>query len=351
MTMYRGRVIDPLALWGEFIDLPNNLSEPLPTYLPKVRCPNPAHDTTKHHFQVNTKKPLVHCFADCGISGSWENAIKLITGCSDDEARRTILRHSRAALKGEATAYGGLGTRKSVTHEDETAKDQRALDGGAFHWMPKEARAYLDKRGIDGNSKGKWKLGWDEDAERVVIPAYDHRGTFRFLIRQRIDGFQRGKYLYTKGSVKTNILFGACYFDQEQLRSTGRIVLCEGPLDAIRLQQLGVRTAASILGTGISTAQVRLIDKLGPERVYLFFDKDEAGWHNIQAAKERIKKVPLYVCRYPKGKGDPAEMTREEVERSLERALTIHEFYRKAQDAIRTDKRQKEATYGSKAHS
>lgn len=345
--MYRGRVIDVLALWGEFIDIPNGIGEPLPTYLPKVRCPNPAHDTHKHHFQVNTKKPFVHCFADCGISGTWEDAIKLITGCSSDEARRTILLHSRAALKGEASAYGSLGTRKSIGHEDEVAKDYRKLDGGAFHWMPKEARAYLDKRGIDGNSKGKWRLGWDEDAERIVIPAYDHRGTFRFLIRQRIDGFSRAKYLYTPGSVKSGILFGACYFDHEQLKSTRRIILCEGPLDAIRLHQLGIRTATAILGTGISTAQVRLIDKFGPQRVYLFFDKDESGWHNIQVAKERIKKIPLYVCRYPKGKGDPAEMTREEVERSLDRALTIHEFYRKARDVIRTDKinQEKEATY------
>lgn len=335
--IYQGRAIDVLSLWGEFVDLPNGIEEPLPTFLPKVRCPNPEHDTHKHHFQINTKKPLVHCFANCGISGSYEHAISMILGISEKDAKKTIIRHSRAALKGEASAFSN-GYRKTITGDDEIAKDQRALDGGKFHWLPSEARKYLDRRGIDGPSKGKWQIGWDEEAERLVIPAYDLRRNFRFLIRQRIDGVPFGKYLYTKGATKTSLLFGACYLDREQLRSTKRMILCEGPLDAIRLHQLGFRTAVSILGTGISTPQVRLLDKIGPNRIYLFFDKDEAGLHNIEATRAAIRKIPLLVCRYPAGRSDPAEMTREEVDRALSRALTIHEFARKARALKRTMK-------------
>src|SRR4051812_11295671 len=171
--IYEGRHIDVLALWGQYVDLPPRLAEPLPTYLPKVQCPNPNHDTTKHHFQINTRKPLVHCFADCGISGTYEHALAVITGESEKNARRAILKHSRAAIKGEVSAFAGLGTRKSVTAEDEIAKDQRALDGGAFTWLPLAAREYLDSRGIDGPSRGKWQIGWDEDQERLVIPAFD----------------------------------------------------------------------------------------------------------------------------------------------------------------------------------
>lgn len=363
--IWHGRHIDVLGLWGEFVDLPQNIEEPLPTFLPKVKCPNPEHDTHKHHFQINGKKPFVHCFAHCGISGTYEHALCVVLGIYDKrgvtdkmirlaaterrpkesietstarekvgashrEARRTILRHTRAALRGEASAYAGLGTRKSVSDEDEVAKDQRALDGHKFHWMPKQAREYLDRRGIDGPARGKWRLGWDEDAERIVIPAYDERGNFRFLIRQRIDGVSYAKYLYTPGSVKTSLLFGACYIDREQVKSSGRLVLCEGPLDSIRLHQAGIGTAVSILGTGISTKQVRLIDNLSPRRVYLMFDKDESGVANIQRCSERVRKIPLFVCRYPSGRSDPAEMTREEVERSLDRAMPIAQFFRKA---------------------
>ena len=341
--IYEGRFIDVLALWGEYIDLPRNISDPLPTFLPKVQCPNPNHQTHKHHFQINTKKPLVHCFADCGISGTYEHAISIITGGTEKDATRSILRHSRVALAGEVGPSLGTGERKTITGDDELAKDERALDGGQYHYVPKAARAFLDKRGVDGASRGKWRVGWDEDAERLVIPACDERGILRFLIRQRIDGIKSAKYLYTPGAVKTSLLFGACYLDRALLGSLG-LILCEGPLDAIRLQQLGF-PAVAILGTGISKKQVRLVDKLGPKRVYLMFDKDESGVENIQKvvngtlAHRGIKKTPLRICRYPRGKNDPAEMTRQEVERSLERSITVFEFNRLA----RSHNRRKEA--------
>jgi DNA primase len=326
--IYNGRYIDVLALWGELVDLPDRIEDPLPMFLPKVRCPNPEHETTKSHFQINTKKPLVHCFANCGISGDYIHAIKIIKGCDEREAKRTVLRASRVPLAGEVATVGGLGKRKSIAGDSELEKDRRALDGGRFTYLPKQARAYLTVRGVDGSSRGKWQIGYDEDSERLVIPAYDERSILRFLIRQRIDGISRAKYLYTDGSIKTSLLFGACYMERERLRSHG-LILCEGPLDAVRMHQLRFSNAVSILGSGISQRQVRLIDKFNPKRVYLMFDKDEAGAHNVDDAKMHIRKLPLFVCRYPKHRGDPAEMTREEVERSLSRALSINEFFRR----------------------
>jgi len=325
-VIYHGRHIDVIALWSQFIDLPDNLPDPLPTFLPKVVCPNPAHNTVKKHMQVNTKKPLVHCFADCGISGTYEHAIKIITGCDDREAKRVVLRASRIPLAGEVVTAGTDGKRKTIGGDSEVEKDRRALEGGRFTYLPRSARAFLDKRGIEGPTRGRWQIGFDEDAERVVIPAFDERGIFRFLIRQRIDGISRAKYLYTPGAIKTSILFGACFLQRSTLKSLG-LILCEGPLDAVRLQQMGLPGVA-ILGTGISNKQVRLIDKLSPKRLYLMFDADEAGVHNIHVAKQRIHKVPIAVCRYPRGKADPAEMTSHEAERSVARALPIHEFSR-----------------------
>jgi DNA primase len=341
--IYAGRNLDVLSLWGELIDLPSNIGEPLPTFLPKVKCPNPAHETHKAHFQVNTKKSMVHCFARCGISGSYEHAVATILGLVDgkgrpDEkaARRVILKHTRKALGGQGiSAFTHGGTRKSIGAEDEVAKDERALKGGQFQFLPKHVRAYLDERGIDAPSRGKWQLGFDEEEERLVIPAFDERGTFRFLIKRKISGGGSLKYLYTRGTTKTSILFGACYLDRDRVRSHG-LVLCEGSLDVIRLHQLGITNAVAILGTGLSKKQVRLIDKFGPKKIYLLFDKDSAGVDNVVSAKEQINKCPLFVCRYPKGKDDPAELTSQEVERSLERALPISTFFRKARQRTST---------------
>lgn len=336
--IYQGRDLDVLSLWSEYVDLPGGIGTPLPTYLPKVVCPNPAHDTHKRHFQVNTRKPMVHCFARCGVQGSYEHAIAIILGLTTKKgepdvraARRLILRHTRTALGRTPSAFEGNGTRKTVGPEDPVAKDARALEGGTFQYLPREARHYLDSRGIDPNSRGKWQLGWSEDEERLVIPAFDERGNFRFLIKRSLRKSGSLKYLYTDGAIKTSILFGACYIDSDRIRSHG-LVLCEGSLDVIRLHQVGVTNAVAILGSGLSKRQVRLIDTIKPRRVYLFFDKDSAGIDNIADAKLKLTKLPLFVCRFPKHRSDPAEMDGKEVERALRRALPISAFYRKARN-------------------
>lgn len=328
--IYQGRNLDVVSLWSELVDLPSNLGDNLPTYLDKVVCPNPDHDTHKRHFQINTRKPLVHCFAECGISGSYERAVSMILGCTEKQARKFILEHTRVALgKDVASAYQGRGTRKTIAPDDPVAKDERALRSGQFQFLPKEARNYLDARGIDPTSRSKWEIGWSEEDERLVIPAYDERGNFRFLIKRSLESRTSFKYLYTDGAIKTSLLFGACHLDQKRLRSNG-LVLCEGSLDVIRLHQLGVTNAVAVLGSRLSKRQVRLVDKFGPKAVILMFDKDVAGVHNIEDAKRKLKKRPLFVVRYPKHRSDPAEMTREEVERAIGRALSIHQFYRKA---------------------
>lgn len=329
--IFMGRELDVLGLWSEFIDIPNGVSMPLPTYLPKVICPNPDHDTHKRHFQVNARQPLVHCFANCGISGTYEHAVATILGITEKEARRHILKHSRA-WSGKAVDLSAFsGKRKTIASDDPVARDQRQLDGGAFTYLPKEVRAWLDSRGIDQPSRGKWQIGYDEESERIVIPAYDERSRFSFLIKRSIRHSGHLKYLYTEGSIKTSLLFGACMVDETLVDSQG-LILCEGSLDVIRLHGMGARNAVGVLGTGISKRQVRLIDKFNPQRIYLMFDKDAAGVDNIRSVGRWVTKVPLFVCRYPAGKNDPAELEREEVRRSIERALPMHQFLRLARN-------------------
>jgi hypothetical protein len=66
------------------------------------------------------------------------------------------------------------------------------------------------------------------------------------------------------------------------------------------------------------------------------FDKDIAGVTNIEIASKKLVKYPLMVCRYPKDKSDPAELTKQEAERSIERALPIISWRRNL--GIRNDR-------------
>jgi DNA primase len=49
------------------------------------------------------------------------------------------------------------------------------------------------------------------------------------------------------------------------------------------------------------------------------FDKDVSGFHAIQSAYSLFSKCPLFVALYPKGKSDPAEMSRKEVEYAIDK--------------------------------
>lgn len=321
--IYNGRAIDPVSLWSAYIDFPSNMRMD-GQFSDLTVCPNPAHNTFKKHFQVNLRKPLVHCFASCGISGTYEKAISIIEGVDVAEARSIILRASRLSLTGEASAIQGAREHPPELRE-ESVDDLAAFKNGGFQWLPLRARTYLDSRSIDASARAKWQIGWDDEAERVVLPAFDERGTLRFLIRRSID-FRRPKYLYSHGFSKSSCLWGACYLNRDQVESNG-LILVEGSFDAIRLHQMGYANAVAILGTGLSQKQRTIIDRIGPKKIYFMFDRDLAGAENIIKGHYMLQKYPIRVCLYPGERADPAELKRKEVDRVIERAIPAATFF------------------------
>lgn len=335
---YRGREIDPVALWAEYVDFPPNVRED-DYYLSLVQCPNPEHDTLKRHFQINTVDGLVHCFAHCGISGSYEHAIAMIEGVTEREARKIILRHQRARISKPSSVQRKQRRSRSV---EIIRPDSLAYET----FLPQIALEYLKGRGITGASIAAWNLGWDQDNRRVVIPARDEQNTLRFLIKRATRGKDWPKYLYQpEGVSKTDVLFGACQIDLELVRSDGLIVV-EGSLDVIRLHQLGLRNTVGILGTGISETQARIVERLRPNQLYFMFDKDTSGLRNIEVAAGRLRKYPIFICRYPKGKSDPAELDRKEANRSVQKAVPLVKFKRQLKDrGISLNVNQRERTH------
>ena len=336
---YRGREIDAVELWSHYVDFPTNLVID-GKFLTKVQCPNPNHDTTKRHFQINIADGLVHCFAHCGISGTFEHALCVIhdlyskhkvEDAADErerkrrlqrarkDARKTILRNSVSGV------YSGTGIRRSPRRGE--SEPTSAIPNLEFETrIPPIGIEYLDERGITGESIAAWQLGWDEDEKRIVIPAHDADGHLRFLIKRAVTERQWPKYLYTEGFPKTSLLFGACKIDPRMIRSSG-LILVEGAFAVIWLRQLGFQNACAILGTGISPKQVEILARWRPRRIYLMFDKDTAGVANVQIAAKRLRKYSLLVCRYPKAKSEADGLTRREADRIIERAMPISKLY------------------------
>lgn len=328
---FKGRGIDPLSFWSRYVDFPANLKIDGP-FLPLVQCPNPDHPTMKRHFQINVEQPTVHCFTYCGISGSYSHAVAMIEGLYEkfkvEEAtseRERKIRVARAHRAADRIILRNSRTGSITVPKKRQSGDIRIGKPKSFQYdtyLPPVAREYLTGRGISADSISLWGLGWDAEQKRIVIPVKDEHGRVRLLIRRAIDSRDGPtKYLYSEDVDKTSLLFGACHIDLEMLRSDG-VVLVEGALDAIRLRQHGIQAVAT-LGTGISNRQAAILDRLMVRRVYLMMDRDAAGVHGIEIAERKLRTTALFICRYPRGRHDPAELTRKEAHRSIAKARPL----------------------------
>lgn len=318
-VFYRGRHVDPVALWSALgVEFPGNFTDDgTQEFSPLVVCPNPDHHTSKRHFQINLKNPMVHCFAGCGISGTYDHAVSMIEGGTHRAARKTILRHSRVA-----TGAPRVRKRGAVAAIP-------AIDVEYERYLPPVATEYLSKRGISPKSIERWELGWNADELRIVIPAKDARGRTQFLIRRAVKPRVEPRYLYSEDSERNRLLFGACNIDPGVVRSRG-ILLVEGSIDGILQDQHGIIPVGAILGSKLSEIQAHYIANMRPKVVYTMFDADAAGISATISVRYQLRSVPIRVCRYPKGKSDPAELTREESERAIERAIDFSSWKRKA---------------------
>lgn len=331
-VFFQGRHIDPIALWSALgVEFPANFTDDgTQEFSPLVVCPNPDHHTSKRHFQINLKQATCHCFAGCGISGSYEHAVAMIEGGTRRAARKTILRHSRIATGAPKVRKRG------------STKPVPTVDVSYDRYLPQIAVEYLAKRGISSSTAEKWELGWDADALRVVIPAKDARGRAQFLIRRAVKPGVEPRYLYPEGSERNKLLFGACVIDPRMVRSRG-ILLVEGSIDCIIQDQYELLPVGAILGSKLSEIQAQFIANMRPKVVYTMFDADAAGVGATISTKLRLRSVPIKVCRYPKLKSDPAELTQEEARRAIERAIDFNRWKQKA--GIQTPKSKRERIY------
>jgi DNA primase len=300
------------------------------TFLPLVTCPNPNHDTNKRHFQINIRDGLVHCFAGCGISGTFEHAISTIEGITNRQSRKQILKHSRI---GSAPIPRKRGKR--------TANPLPALDLQDFTFLPQAGVEYLEKRGITDASVANWQMRWDMDELRIVIPVFDARSRLRLFVKRGIKAKQIPKYLYKPDGVERNsVLFGLDKIDLGMIRSEG-VVLVEGSFDTIRNHQHDLRNTLGLLGSKLSFEQAQLISNLRPKRVITMFDADVSGIEATISVRKRIKRIPIVVCRYPKGKTDPAELSHKEAVRVVSRAVPYVQFENRVRDLIESKEREK----------
>ena len=154
------------------------------------------------------------------------------------------------------------------------------------------------------------RLGYDPERDAVTYPLRDEGGAVLGVVRRPFDP-DGPKYVYPKGVDVGRLLFN--YSPEHR----PFVVLVEGALDAITLWNQGV-TAFAIYGSHISPEQVRLIDRIDPDRIYTAYDNDDAGYKATYETERAFRHRMISELKWPRSWGkDVGELSETHLKKVL----------------------------------
>lgn len=171
---------------------------------------------------------------------------------------------------------------------------------------------YLKERGIKSKTAAAWGLGYcrkGKYVDRLIIPIECPAGT-SWTARAMSPDVWGSKYLNPPGADHRRLLIG-----WHVARVTGDIVLCEGPLDAVKLWQHGI-PALALGGKELHDEQLAMLMTLSPQSaITIMLDPEEevapfdlANRLSVHFDQIYIAKLPL---KLPNGKKcDPGNAPR-----------------------------------------
>jgi len=288
----------------------------------------PFHKEKSPSFTVNEEKGFYHCFG-CGAHGSAFDFVMETEGLD--------FREAVAQLASEV----GMDVPQDTPEERQRAERKKSLYDvveAACRYFESQLRAgagaqalkYLQDRGLSHDTIFRFRLGYAPDQRqglqaalkslgitddqlvaaglivlrddgsayerfrgRVIFPIKDRRGrVVAFGGRIMDDQAKAAKYLnspetdlFHKGS-----LLYALDLAQVAARAGQSLVVAEGYMDVIVLNQAGFEGAVAPLGTALTEDQIGELWKIMPEAV-LCFDGDKAGARAAVRGAERA--LPL----------------------------------------------------------
>lgn len=173
-------------------------------------------------------------------------------------------------------------------------------------------KGFTDSELIAANLVFKSRSGntvMDRFFDRVMFPIIDLRGNV-IAFGGRIMSDQKPKYLNTSDTIVFNKSQNLFSLNNAKNSGTRRLILCEGYMDVIAVNQAGFTDAVATLGTALTVEQAMLMKRYCDE-VVICYDADEAGQKATQRAIGILRNVGLVVrvLSIPDGK-DPDEFIR-----------------------------------------
>lgn len=282
----------------------------------------PFHGEKTPSFSVSASKQMYHCFG-CGKGGNVFTFIEEYENFTFTEALRMLA--DRAGVELPENTYSDEAKKTAERKAQMYEINRNAAQ--YFHYLLKtphgrQAYEYLTGRGLDDETIKRFGLGYsdkfsndlyrylkgkgytddllkdsglvtldekrggsDKFWNRVMFPIMDVNNKV-IAFGGRVMGEGQPKYLNspeTKLFDKSRTLYGLNFARQSR---KSFMLLCEGYMDVIALQQAGFMNSVASLGTAFTGLHANLLSRYVKEAV-LTYDSDEAG------VKAALRAIPI----------------------------------------------------------
>ena len=300
----------------------------------------PFHDDRNPSLNIDPAKNVWHCKGACGEGGDVILWVMRTEGVSFHHALE-LLRNDYAPSAGPVMKQRTVPKLPPLI--DATADDKKLL-GTVVHYynetlkLSPEAQRYLVKRGLEsGEIIDRFKLGYANrtlclhlpasnraagDAQRtclkelgilrnqkpghehfngsLVIPVFNLSGDVVEMYGRKITPNLRAgtpDHLYLPGEHRG-------VWNEEALIASKDIILCEALIDALTFWVAGYRNVTASYGVNGFTADHRTaFERHGTKRIYIAYDRDEAGEKAAAKLAEELMQsgIECFRVEFPKG--------------------------------------------------
>ena len=271
---------------------------------------------------LNDVNGLFHCFV-CGKGGDLITAVREHEECSFVEAVERIAAQFNIPLEyEESNDPEGESRRKKYVEVLEAALEDFHRQMSDEHW-----REFVENRNLSDNAVETFELGislltearqlvmklikqFGEEAvigsglcykrddgqvilrfrNRAIFPIRTAPGTLIGFGARDLTGKSNQKYLNSPDSElfkKRNVLYGI-NLARKPMAKNKRVVVCEGYMDTIALQDHGIGEAVGAMGTALTAYNLKYLANFA-DTIYLSLDADVAG---INAAMRTADVIP-----------------------------------------------------------
>ena len=288
----------------------------------------PFHGEKTPSFSVAPDKGMYYCFG-CHKGGGVVNFIMEIENLSYADAVRFLAKRAGMEVPEDERYQSRYRQQERLWALSKEAA--RFFRTKLFEKCGEGARAYLSGRGLSAQTVSRFGLGYSPDAwssltdamiqkgyqpqelldaglavrskkngavfdrfrNRVMFPIIDVRGNVIGFGGRVMDNGEP-KYLNSPETIIFNKRKNLFALNLAKKSKQGRIILCEGYMDAITMHQYGFDCAVASLGTALTQEHAAILSKYTDE-IVLTYDSDAPGQNATRRAIPMLEKVGLKV--------------------------------------------------------